>query len=452
MVPALRPSIKLSELSNRIQQTIDGVFGGQTYWIIADLTNHTFKPATNYHYFDLVEKDPSSSRMIAKLSGRAWGNASINIANFEQATGQKFKNDINILLQVSVQYNAAFGLQLNLIDIDTNFTLGQFEQQRAATLARLLKENPDFIRKEGERYVTKNSSLYLKKVIQNIAIITSDTSAGYQDFIHTLVHNPFSYAFKVDNYFTMVQGEANAKPIIDKLVDIYTSGKAYDMVVIIRGGGAQTDFLIFDNYELSRAIAKFPVPVLTGIGHQKNETIADLMAHTSTKTPTKAAEFILAINRSFEETVLNLQKLVLIKTQQLFALHSKRLANINSGLVRDVLGLLHGHQRNLTKLSSVVVTYPKMLISGRKKDIAHLVSNLKSHQKSYFANKNSYLAHYTTMVKLMSPQNILNKGFAILKVGDKIISDVKGIEPGAELNIQLASAELKTTVTSKIER
>ena len=452
MALASRPSIKLSELSGRIQQAIDGVFGGQTFWIIADLTNHTFKSATNYHYFDLVEKDPSSSRIITKVSGRAWGNASVNISNFEQATGQKFKNDINILIQVSVQYSPAFGLQLNLIDIDTNFTLGQFEQQRAATLARLLKDNPDFIRKEGDRYMTKNGRLSLNKVIQHIAIISSDTSAGYQDFMHTLEYNSFKYKFKIDNYFSVVQGEANARPVIDKLVDIYTSGKDYDLVVIIRGGGAQTDFLIFENYELSRAIAKFPIPVLTGIGHQKNETIADLMAHTSTKTPTKAAEFILAINRSFEESVLNLQKLLLIKTQQLFAQHSRRLANINSSLVKDVLGLLHTHQGNLTKLSSVVTAYPKMLISGKRKDIDHLIGNLKSHQKNYFANKNSYLGHYAAVVKLMSPQNILNKGFAILKVGDKIISDVKGIEVGTELNIQLASAELKTTVISKKEQ
>jgi exodeoxyribonuclease VII large subunit len=323
------PSIKLSELTSQIQQVIDGAFGHKTFWIIADITNYTYKPQSNYHYFELVEKDKTAAKILAKVAGRAWGNASLNISNFEKATGQKFKNDINVLIQVSVQYNPSFGLQLNLLDIDTNFTLGLFEQQRKETLERLLRENQAFIKRAGEGYITRNSELALNQVIQRIAVISSDTSAGFQDFKHTLEHNPFDYKFYIDDYFALVQGDGNAKQFLARVIEVFESQKPYDALVIIRGGGAQTDFLIFDNYELNRAIAKFPIPVITGIGHQKNETIADLMAHTSTKTPTKAAEFIIAHNRAFEDNLIGTQKMILIKTYQMINHHKDRLVRLN---------------------------------------------------------------------------------------------------------------------------
>lgn len=442
-------AIRLSELTSQIRQAIDGVFGNRTFWVIADVTSHTYKAQSNYHYFELVEKDKSSSKILTRIAGRAWGNAAINISNFEQATGQKFKNDINVLVQVSVQYNPAFGLQLNLVDIDTSFTLGLFEQQRKETLERLLRENPDFIQLAGTQYITRNNCLSLNKVLQHIAVISSATSAGYQDFRHTLDHNAFGYRFQIDDYFTMVQGETNAKQFLAKIVEVFQSGKTYDALVIIRGGGAQTDFLIFDNYELSRAIAKFPIPVITGIGHQKNETIADLMAHTATKTPTKAAELIIAHNRIFEESLLSLQNAVLIKTYQLINYHKDRLTHINQVTISTARNLLHEQHRNIMNLSRLVLTNPRIIISNRQKDLSNVISNIQSYNRMYFANKRGYIGHFQSVVRLMSPHNILNKGFAILKVNGRIAANADAIEAGTELTVRLASAEINTIVTSK---
>lgn len=445
-------ALRLSELTQQIQQAIEGPLGNRNFWVIADVTNHTFKKETGYHYFELVEKDGNTSRMLARINARAWGSAAVHLSNFEEATGQKFKNDIRVLVSVSVQYHPTFGLQLKLLDIDTSFTLGQFEQQRKATLAKLLRENTEFIRKEGDLYITRNNRLSLSKVIQRIAVVSSDTSAGYQDFKHTLDHNGFNYGFEIDNYFTKVQGEANAKPFLARMIEIFNSGKDYDAVVIIRGGGSQTDFLIFDNYELSRAIAKFPIPVITGIGHQKNETIVDLMAHTSTKTPTKVAELIIAHNRKFEESILHLQKLILIKTQQLFLVHSKALNDLKSSLTRDVLNLINSRHRTMLSLSGMFTGRPKTVLSNKRKDLDHLVGDLKVYQRIYFANKRGYLAHYQSVVNLMSPQNILNKGFAILKVNGQIINTAKNLNPGDELDIHLAASEIKTIVRSKEQK
>lgn len=447
--PSKPAAIRLSELTEQIRQTLEGTFSGKTFWVIADVTSHTYKAQSNYHYFELVEKDRSSSRIITKIMGRAWGNASINIANFERVTGQRFRNDINVLVQVAVQYTSAFGLQLNLLDIDTNFTLGLFEQQRKETLERLLRENPEFIQKSGEQYLTRNNRLSLNRVVQHIAVISSATSAGYQDFKHTLDNNSFGYRFQVDDYFTLVQGEANARQFLAKIVEVFQSGRAYDALFIIRGGGAQTDFLIFDNYDLSRAIAKFPIPVITGIGHQKNETIADLMAHTATKTPTKAAELIIAHNRAFEESLLSTQKMMLIKTYQLINYHKDQLVQLKQQTISTTNELLNEQHRGILNLSRLVLINPKIVISNRQKDLSNILSNIQSYSRIYFANKRGYIGHFQSVVRLMSPQNILNKGFAILKVNGRIAANADQIEPGSELTVRLAASEIKTTVKAK---
>lgn len=446
------PSIRLSELTSQISNTINSVFGSGTFWVVADVSNYTFKPQSNFHYFELVEKEKNTSKILAKISGRAWGNASVNISNFEKATGQQFKNDINVLVQVQVQYNPAFGLQLNLLDIDTSFTLGQFEQQRKETLDRLVRDNPSFIRFKDGLYHTRNSDLQFNKVLQRIAVISSDTSAGYHDFRHTLENNTFGYHFEVDDYFAFVQGEGNAKQVLSRLIAVFESGKTYDALIIIRGGGSQTDFLIFDNYDLNRAIAKFPVPIITGIGHQKNETIADLMAHTSTKTPTKAAELLIAHNRGFEESLLALQQQLVIRTFQLLNQQKEMLNRLNQVTINSSKNLLHEKHRDILNLSGMILTNPKIILSNKAKDLQNLRDNLKSFNRMFFINQGRYISHFESVVRLMSPQNILNKGFAIIKVEGKIVKDASRLKAGDEVSVTLADTEINTKVLSKHKR
>ena len=445
------PSLRLSELASKIQGVLDSSFGDLTFWVVADLTNHSYKPQTNYHYFELVEKDAASSKILAKFHGKAWGNASINISNFEKVTGQKFTNSIQILVQVAVQFNSSYGLQLNLLDVDVNFTLGKFQQQRELTLLKLVTDNPSFIQKTGDQFFTRNSLLTFKKVLKSIAVISSSTSAGYQDFIHTLQNNSYKYKFDIAEYFTLVQGDSNAKLIIAKLIEIFSSEVKYDAVVIIRGGGSETDFLLFDNYDLCKAIAKFPIPVITGIGHQKNESVADLMAHTSTKTPTKAAEFLIEHNKKFEDLILVLHRSILINAQQLMAINHQRLAVLKSYLIRDLLTLLNHHKRKLAVQSSTITLHPSLIISSHKKDLTNLSLQLVKINRNYFAAKNQSLLHYTSLVRVMNPQTILNRGFALLRINGDIVHHYEDIQVGNELSIQLANSEIITTVKSKKE-
>jgi exodeoxyribonuclease VII large subunit len=168
----------------------------------------------------------------AKIPTRSRGEGSLFIANFEAATGQRFTNDLNVLVQVSVFYHPVYGLQLTLLNIDTSFALGALEKQKQATLRRLVAENPQFIRLEKDTYITFNQELSLPLTIQHIAVISSSASAGMEDFLHTLQTNISQYQFKVDPYYSVVQGEMNAHSIVDQLIAIYNSAKPYDAVVL----------------------------------------------------------------------------------------------------------------------------------------------------------------------------------------------------------------------------
>jgi exodeoxyribonuclease VII large subunit len=437
---------------------------------VADITNHSYKADKKIHYFELVEKGTATSSITAKILGKAWGAGSMHLSDFEKNTGQTFTNNINVLVLVSVDYHPLYGLSVNVLDIDTNFTLGILEQQRNATLKRLVDEN-DFIWKEADQYSTLNNRLKLPAVIQKVAVISSSNSAGNEDFRHTLEHNDFGYKFVIDDYYTIVQGDNNAKLFLSKLIEVFQSGQHYDAVVITRGGGAQSDFLIFDNYNIGRAAAKFPIPIITGIGHQKNVSITDLMAHTNTKTPTKAAEFIIAHNRSFEQGILLLQKNIVIKSQQLILSHYQSLQNLKSSIsnqARELItthkdsltavnqntinskrAVLFEHHRSMLNMSRQIVNRPQNILYNKKNDISHMGHNLKIFTNQYLRNQSGYLGHYSSSIKMMAPENILKKGYAIVKVNNKITSNTEAIKTGQDIEIVMSDAVLETTVKQK---
>jgi exodeoxyribonuclease VII large subunit len=242
-------------------------------------------------------------------------------------------------------------------------------------------------------------------------------------------------------------------------------------MVLTRGGGAQTDFLIFDDYKIGLAIAKFPIPVITGIGHQKNETIADLMAHTALKTPTKAAEFIIAHNKAFEDRVLALQKAVVIRSQQLFSKHFRSLAAIQSTVVnqsRDILSeqkdrmassrqlvlqrtrkILFDHKSDLMQVSSVIASKPRVMLANRGGELKNITGNLRSFHTQFLKNQRGYLNHLQTVIRLMHPSNILKKGFALVKVDGRITSKPGDLQIGTSMDVILSSTQISSTVTSK---
>jgi exodeoxyribonuclease VII large subunit len=464
-------SIRLSQLTSHISQAIKDAFSNKTFWVVADITNHSYKSKDNWHFFVLAEKQEGSNAIVAKLEAVAWKEGSSRILEFERMTGQKFTNDIHVLVKVIVDYNSLHGLKLTLVDIDPNFTIGALEQQKQAILHRLLTECHEYVQKIGDAYITRNNRLKLNFVIQRVALIGSSSSAGYEDFIHTLQKNTYQYQFSIDNYFTSIQGQANSPMVKQKLIDIYNSNISYDAVVIIRGGGSQTDFLIFDTFELGQAVAKFPIPVITGIGHQRNETIVDMLAHSPTNAPTKAAEYIIAHNRNFEEAVLHAQSTILIKSQQLIASHSHQLAALNAAIVNKTRNVIDGYKdainqanqvainttksilfkqkSDLLEMANQLLLKPRSIVSNKRNDFKNLVLNMKIYSRNYFQNQRGYVSHFTSVFNLMSPENILKKGFAIVYHKGKVISNADNIAVSDDITILLSETEITASVNSK---
>lgn len=463
-------AVQLSELTTQIAEAIQRSFFQRSHWVIADVSNHTFYPNKQHHYFELVEKGVEG--IIAKMQAVAWKQGASRIREFEQTTKQRFTNNIRVCVKVNVEYHPTYGLKLVVSDVDPSYTLGQIELQRLATINRLLTECSSFIQRAGENFITKNKQLKHHRVIQRIAVLSSSSSAGYQDFMRALVKNEYGYQFTVNSYFTTVQGEANAEGARAKLEEICATNIPFDAVVIIRGGGADTDFLLFDQYVLCAAVANMHIPVITGIGHTKNQSLVDLLSHTHTISPTEAAKYIVAHNLSFERAILEEQNKIVIKTQQVLATHKTGILSTNAKVARaakafvvkrkeEQQGLkqrivrggskLSYHQKGLlTEILYKLASKPKTCLSNQRAGLNGTTEKLSWMTKQFLQKEEKQVDYYKSLCRMMSPVNILKKGFALVYKEKKIITNGKALIEGEIIRVRLLDVELQTTIKQKM--
>lgn len=372
--------IKLSELTGLIQDTFQENFGGEVFLITAQITDVTRKEADRRCYLKFIEKE--NGRTTAEIRAVFWSNYYSQIENFEKQTKQRFANGIEITCAVRVRFHPVYGLNLDVLQIDLAHTLGTLELERQQTLERLVKENPKTIQLYDGVYRTLNNRLPLPLVIENIALITAQSSDGQRDFLQEIKKNKHGYTFSVKEFFVTIQGDNAHRQILEQLERIESEQKKFDVVAIVRGGGSQTDFRPFEDYELSKRVAEFPVPVFTGIGHDRNQSIVDLMAREQ-KTPTKVASFIVEHNFEFENRLIDLR----------------------------------------TNFFTAV-----------REQLEHAQEDLKNAKR---------------IVKLASPQAILDRGFAIITANNKIITEPAEIEEQMELQTLLRNAIIHSMVTEK---
>lgn len=284
--------LSVVQLTTAIQQVLEKELE-PLVWVVGELAD--FRQAPQGHvYFELVEKQ--GNQVQAKIRANLWQFTYRSVsAKFEAVTGTSLKNGMKVLAQVSVTYHPVYGLSLNVKDIDPSFSLGERARIRQETIAKLTQEGR----------IGHNARLPLPLVIQRIAIISSATAAGYGDFINQLAGNPQGYKVYHQLFPSLMQGNEAVESLLSALDQVAEQAERLqlDAVVLIRGGGAQLDLDCFDDYRLALRIADFSLPVLTGIGHERDETIADLVAHTRLKTPTAVAEFILSSFREYEENL-----------------------------------------------------------------------------------------------------------------------------------------------------
>jgi exodeoxyribonuclease VII large subunit len=388
--------LRLSDLAALIDQTLYSKFGPNTFWVKAETSDIKNYFDRQYCFLTLVEKDANTT--IAKMDAVIWRQQYHIIKEFSLATGISFDKNISLLMRVQVGFNAQYGLRLQILELDSGFTLGAIELQRQATLRQLVEKNPHTISLINGAYVTLNAKLMLPMVLQKIALITAPGSDGERDFKHELMHNALGYYFEVDSYLTQIQGKDADKAILGQLDLILNIGKKYDLVAIVRGGGSQLDFSAFDTYDLGLKIATFPIPVVAGIGHERNVSITDLMCFSSLKTPTKAASFIIEHNGIFEQQIERLKS---------------RLVYVADGIIQS--------SKNNVERASVA---------------------LKNAALIFFKDKHNALNQKTLTVKLLDPSNVLARGYAILQNQNGIIMQADKLKKGDKITATTKDAVL----------
>ena len=296
---------------------------------------------------------------------------------------------------------------------------------------------------------TPNKSLQLNPVVQNIAIITSASAAGYQDFLHTLEQNTFGYKFSCVPYFSILQGEKAADMMKEQLIRIFEdskNGKQFYVVFFIRGGGAQSDLLPFDNFNLAHAVARFPIPVITGIGHLRNESIVDMVANISTKTPTRAAELIIAHNRSFEEEIMGLRELIILRSNNLLAKHHRKLDHVGAILSNGTIQLLNTSKNQLNRLLEMISSGAKKISVSENQTLNEKQKDLQGLTARFFDRHRHRLDILSERVKNLHPENVLKRGYAMITKNEELIISVDKIERGDYLKIIMKDGTLLSNI------
>ena len=389
----------LYDLNNYISQAIALNFQ-EAIWVRCEISQ--VGKSRGHYYLDLIEKEEGSDELIAQAKANLWkGTYAMLKKKNGLSIDSVLSTGMEVLIQVVVRFHERYGLSLQIEDVDPSYTMGKLEAERRIKLEKL----------QSEGLVGKNEELDLPVVLQRIAIISSERAAGYKDFVQHLSSNVYGYDYKMTLYDTRVQGVAAEKDLIKVLKSIKSRKKDFDCVVIIRGGGAKTDLALFDGLDLCRAIAKLPLPVITGIGHEIDDTLSDFVAHTSVKTPTAAADFLIAHNMNFESDILTMMEE--IKT---YASHriSEEQMQLDSAIQMIEMSSANRLEREMDDIERVEALLPE--ISFR-----------------IVEQKRAFVEKMEAMVNLLNPTEILKRGYSISYKKGKLITAAAQLKSGDEI-------------------
>lgn len=400
-------SISLAELQRQIRQTLVERFAAPV-WVTAEI--HSLRPHSSGHcYLELVEKGKSDGVPKAQARATIWRNQYLPLAErFRRETGQPLAAGMQVLLSVLVSYHELHGLSLQVINIDPAYTLGDLERQRQQTIARLQEEGVWEL----------NRQQVLPPLVQRIAILSSAQAAGYQDFCNELGRSP--YAFRLTLYEATMQGTQAEESLCAALEAVAAAEEPYDAVVIVRGGGATSDLNCFNSYRLCSYIAQFPLPILTGIGHDRDQSVADLVAHTALKTPTAVAAWLVERMGRIDRWLEDAARLVKERTKQLLQGETLRLERAQSRLHRESReGLIEARMR-LERGAARLPDAVRRLLERRRQQLQQAASIVESRH----------------------PKQILQLGFAIVRAEGRALRTVEELQRQRQISIELADGSV----------
>lgn len=353
-------ALSLFELNEFIRR-ITALNFPEPIWVRAEIAQYSI--ARGNHFISLVEKDESAGGVItAESEAVIWsGQFHRMAATLNIPIKDILQEGMEVLIKVQPEFHERYGLKLIIVEIDTAYTIGKLALERQKIIEELRKK----------QLLDLNASVFLAPVIQNVAILSSDTAAGYQDFMDQITRNRFGYVIQTRLFKTAMQGENTVAEALQNLKRIRRSAINFDCVIIIRGGGAKLTLKAFDDYELSKAIAQFPIPVISGIGHERDESVLDMVAHTSLKTPTAVAEFIIQHNYSFESDLLSLGRQLGQQVRYHLGNELLKLKNGQMEMKHLALACLKSDRQKILQNSVTLPTLINRKLQTERKDLDH---------------------------------------------------------------------------------
>lgn len=430
--------LSLYELNALVKRSIHSCMP-DAYWVQAELSD----VRSNYSghcYLEFVQKEPRGNNLIAKARGTIWSPVyRLLKPYFEEETGQAFVAGIKVLVKVAVEFHELYGFSLTVQDIDPSYTLGDMARRRREILKQL----------EEEGVLTLNKELELPLLTQRIAVISSATAAGYGDFCNQLEHNPYGFIFHPRLFPAVMQGDRVEQSVIAALDAINARRDHWDVVVIIRGGGATSDLSGFDTYDLAANCAQFPLPIITGIGHERDDTVLDSVSHTRVKTPTAAAEFLINHVHDAAEMLEEYASSVLYAVSTRMEKEKTRLARMIERIpIQIKMRLKDEHYRQERVMRQLEVGLQSCLTSeAHRLQIKETQLNIASQR--CLVSEDHRLQLLERGLKAASPEHLLKRGYSITLKNGKAVTDAAALQPGDELTTRFAKGEIKSIVTPK---
>jgi len=404
--------ISLYELNLRVRAVLEDSLS-EPVWIQAELSSVSTRGP--HCYVEFVQKAEEGNTFIAKAKGQIWGSKWAMIRPyFERTTGQPLSPGMQVMVQVEVTFHEIYGYALNVIDINPTYTLGDIARRRQEILRQL----------EEEGVIDLNKELELPVPIQRIAVISSEGAAGWGDFQNQLLNNDYGLAFRVQLFPAIMQGERVEQTIISALNQIAAEQDCWDVVVIIRGGGATSDLTGFDTLALAENVAQFPLPVITGIGHERDDTVLDIVSHTRVKTPTAAAEFLIHLG-----------------VEQLL-----RIDNLKAAITDGAQQLIHQQHLRLERITGRIPSLWELYKTNHLHRLDSTMSDLQNTIRTILDRQRHRLELVTAQLDAADPVRIYRLGYSVVRKDGRAVRDASLLKTDDEVEITMEHGTKKARI------
>ena len=449
--------LSLTELQLIIRDTLY-ISLPQMFWVVAEISEININ-SSGHCYLELIEKHPDEKNVRSRIKGIIWSSRYGFIKSFfENITGESLAGGLKILVRAKIEYHELYGLSLIISDIDPSFTIGEMALKRQLIIKRL----------EEEGIFTMNRDINFPVLPQRIAIISSKKAAGYSDFINQLKGNSYGYVFYTALIETPMQGSETEQGVINALDRIAVNYELFDLVVIIRGGGSQSDLSWFDSYNIAYHVTQFPIPVVTGIGHDKDISVTDMVANKSLKTPTAVADYIIDCMATAENQlnemsseIVDLARVIIDNNNniiekfriKLFPLTKIMISATKEKLTGKIMAIINVIREQTYKAgvltsnhSSRLISSSRVLSSGRMKSVERFRQELMSSSLNSLGINKTMVMAGENILNMLNPENVLRRGYTITSMNGRIIKSRTLLKKDDVIDTQFSDGTVRSSV------